>query len=51
MATEGRGDMRPQRARIMMEVVGRITARIAGTNKGGIHTILALVVMVLSKIS
>lgn len=51
MATEGGGDMRPQRARIKMEVTGRITARIANRNKGGIHTILALVVMVLSKVS
>lgn len=37
--------MRSRRARIMMEVVGRRTARIVGREEGGIHTILTLVVM------
>lgn len=43
--------MRPRRARIMTEVVGKWTARIADGEEGGIHTILTLVVMVLLKAS
>lgn len=51
VTTEGGGDMRPRRARIMTDVFGKWTDRMTCREEGGIHTILVLVVMALSKVS